>query len=78
MVILEVSIFTSTYCYFQSIHNCSLIVLKQIENIDKEEGSLEKPYSKNNEIVGPGSYPVENSIKWMWYGLVVHSWEQKI
>ena len=45
MVMLVVLIFTITCCYIQSTHNSSSIVVKSIENIDKEKVSIWKNHT---------------------------------
>ncbi|KAM3691024.1 hypothetical protein ACJW31_09G164100 [Castanea mollissima] len=45
MVMLVVLIFTITCCYVQSTHNSSLIVVKSLENIDKEKVSIWKNHT---------------------------------
>ena len=44
-VMLVVLIFTITCCYIQSTHNSSSIVVKSIENIDKEKVSIWKNHT---------------------------------
>ena len=64
-------------CYVLSIHNSSLIIVKRIENIDKEKNEyLEKPDSKNNKIVGLLCMTKQHQT--MWYGSTLHSWVEDL
>ena len=64
-------------CYVLSIDNSSLIIVKCIENIDKEKSEyLEKPYSKNNKIVGLLCMTKQHQT--MWYGSALHSWAKDL
>ncbi len=61
-------IFMILFCYVLSIHKCSLIVVKQIGNIDTEISEyLEKPYRKNNMIVGAPMHDkaASNNVIWL-------------
>ena len=50
MVMQAVLIFTITCCLVQSINNCSLIVVKRIENIYKEKVSIWKNLTARTKV----------------------------